>query len=78
MHDGWKDFTEERVIPYVEGHELPVMHDVIKQITCFVVCREFRHYELSRGLVVDDVRSEMRGEHVIQLSANRAKQTSLS
>ena len=61
----------------MSGYEFPIVHDMIERITCFVICREFLYHEPSWGLVVDDVRVKRRGEHVIQLSADKARRTSI-
>ena len=66
-----KDFAQQCVIPYVEGHELFVVHDMIKWIIGPVVCRELWHDEPSWGLIIDNVKVERRGEHVVQPPADR-------
>ena len=48
------------------------VHDVIEQITCSVVRREFCHYEPPRRLIVNNIRVERCGEPVIQPSTNKA------
>ena len=45
MQANWKDFAQRCIIPYIKGHELPEMHDVIERIVCSIVCCEFWHYE---------------------------------
>ena len=45
MKASWKDFAQQCIIPYIKGHELLEVHDVLEGITCSVVCREFWHYE---------------------------------
>lgn len=72
LEAGRKNFAQQHVIPYIEGHELAVVHDVVKWITGSIIYRKFGHNEPSWGLVVDDTRIERRGEHVIQLPANGA------
>ena len=72
---GWKDFAYQCVIPYIKGHELPVVHDMIERITCSVICHELQYHEPPWGLVVDDVRAKRRGEHVIQPLVDRAEHT---
>nr|CAN78252.1 hypothetical protein VITISV_031953 [Vitis vinifera] len=48
------------------------MHDVIKGIVGSIVCGIFWYEESPWGLVMDDMRAEGRGEHVIQPSADGA------
>ena len=43
------------------------MHDVIELITCSVIC-----HESPKGLIVNNMRVEWRGEHDIQPSLDRA------
>ena len=45
------------------------MH-VIEGIVGSIVCRKFWYEESPWGLVMDDVRAERRGEHVVQPFAN--------
>ena len=71
-----KDLAQQCIIPYIEGHKLPEVHDVIERIACSVVHRELWHYELPRRLIVNNMRVEQSGEHVIQSSADRAKWSS--
>ena len=49
------------------------MHDVVKWIAGSIICREFRDHELSWRIVVDDVRAERHGKHVVQSLADRAR-----
>ena len=49
------------------------MHDVIERIACFIVCREFWHYEPPKQLIVNNMRVEQHGEHVIHLPTNGAR-----
>ena len=46
-------------------HELSIMHDVIEGIVGSIVCGKFWYEESPWGLVVNDMRAERRGEHVI-------------
>ena len=48
------------------------MHDMIEGIVGPIVCRKFWYEESPWGLVMDDVRAERRGEHVIQPLADGA------
>ena len=48
------------------------MHDVIEGIASPIVCGKFWHEESPWGLVMDDMRAERRGEHVIQPFADGA------
>ena len=75
MEASWKDLAQQCVIPYVKGHELPVVHDMVKWITGSIVCREFRDHEPSWGLVTDDVMVEKHGEHVILSPTDKAEGT---
>ena len=59
------------MIPYVKSHEQPKVHNMIERVTRSVVHCEFWHYESLRQLVVDYMRAEWHGEHVIQLLADR-------
>ena len=49
---------------------------MVKWIIGFVIRREFRDHEPFRGLVVDYVKCERRGEHVIQSPTDRVGGTS--
>ena len=62
-----KDLSYQCIIPYVEGHELPEVHDVVKWVVCSFIHCEFRHYEPSRQFVVNNMGAEQCGEHVVQL-----------
>ena len=75
MEASWKDLAQQRGIPYVKGHELPIVHDMVKWITGSIIHREFWNHEPSRRLAVDDVRVERREEHVIQSLTNKARGT---
>ena len=44
MKAGWKDLAQQHVIPYVKGHKLPIVHDMVKWIGS-IVRREFRNHE---------------------------------
>ena len=46
------------------------MNDMVERVAGPIVCGEFGHEESSWGLVMDDMRAEGRGEHVIQPSAD--------
>ena len=70
------DLSQKCIIPYIEGHKLPEVHDVIKRIACFVIRREFWHYEPPRLLIVNNMRAKRREEHVIQPSADRVGRSS--
>ena len=48
------------------------MHDVIEGIVGSIVCGKLWYEESPWGLVMDDMRVEGRGEHVIQPSADGA------
>lgn len=48
------------------------MYDMVKWIVGSIVRGELQDHEPSWGLVVDDVRDERHGEHVIQQPVNRA------
>ena len=58
-----------------QGHELPIVHDMVKWITGSVVRREFRDHKPFWGLVTDDVKVEKRGKHVIQSPIDRVGRT---
>lgn len=73
---GQKDFVQQHVIPYIKGHELSVVHDMIEWIVGSIVLDEFWHDEPSWRLVFDDMRAEKRGEHVVQLPTDRVGGTS--
>ena len=72
MEVGGKNLAQQHVIPYFEGHELAIVHDVVEWITGSIICRKLWYNELSWGFVVNDVRTERRGEHVIQSLADGA------
>ena len=72
MEVSLEDLAQQRIIPYVRGHELPIMHDVVKWIVGSIVGREFWNHEPSWRVVVDDVRVERCGEHVIRSPTDRA------
>ena len=42
------------------------MHDTIEGVAGPIVCGEFWHKESPWGLVMNDMRAERRGEHVVQ------------
>ena len=48
------------------------MHDMIEGVVGPIVCGEFWYEESSWGLVMNDMRSERRGEHVVQPFADGA------
>ena len=48
------------------------MHDMIEGVVGPIVCGEFWYEESPWGLVMNDMRAEGRGEHVIQPSADGA------
>ena len=45
MKAGWKDLAQQHVIPYVKGHKLLIVHDMVKWIVGSIVRREFRNHE---------------------------------
>ena len=47
------------------------MHDMIEGVVGPIVCGEFGYEESPWGLVMNDMRAEMRGEHVVQPFADR-------
>nr|CAN68727.1 hypothetical protein VITISV_033603 [Vitis vinifera] len=61
----------KHIIPYVEGHELFKVHDVVKRVARSVIHYELGHYEPSGQLIANDMGVERCGEHVIQPSTNR-------
>lgn len=67
-----KNFAQQHVISYIEGHELTVVHDVVKWIADSIIRRKLWHNEPSWGLVVDDTKVERRRKHDIQSPANGA------
>nr|CAN66474.1 hypothetical protein VITISV_029960 [Vitis vinifera] len=58
------------------GHEIPEVHDVVKRVAHSVVHRELGHYKPSGWFVVNDMRAEQCGEHVIQSLVDRVGQGS--
>ena len=50
------------------------MHDVIEEIVSSIVCGKFWYEESLWGFVMDDMRAEGRGEHVIQPFADGANE----
>ena len=48
------------------------MHDMVEGVTGPIVCGEFGHEESPWGLVMNDMRAERRGEHVVQPYADGA------
>ena len=66
MQAGGKYFTQQCVVVNIERHELSIMHDVIEGIVGSIVCGKFWYEESPWGLVMDDMRAEGRGEHVVQ------------
>lgn len=62
---GQKNLTQQRVISYVKGHELSVVHDMIKRIIGSIVREEFLYYESSREFIIDNARDKRCGEHVV-------------
>ena len=75
MKASWKDLAQQRFIPHFKGYELLVMHDMVKWIAGFVIRGKLWDHEPSWGLVVDVVRDERRGEHVIQSLIDRVRET---
>ena len=49
------------------------MHYVIKRIARSVIRGEFRDDESSWGFILNNVRTERRGEHVVKAPADRAR-----
>ncbi|RVW15436.1 hypothetical protein CK203_094702 [Vitis vinifera] len=60
------------LVAYIESHELSIMHDMIEGVAGPIVCGEFGHEESPWGLVMNDMRAERRGEHVVQPFADGA------
>ncbi|KAL6347607.1 hypothetical protein AAG906_026135 [Vitis piasezkii] len=60
------------VVAYIESHELSIMHDMVEGVAGPIVCGEFWHEESPWGLVMNDMRAERRGEHVVQPFADGA------
>ena len=65
LEAGGEDFAQQRIVPYIEGHELSVVHDVIKWVAGSVAREKFWHEEPSWGFAIDNARTKRRGEHVI-------------
>ena len=53
------------------------MHDMVEWITGSVVCGELWYHKPSWGLIVDDVRAERHGEHVIRSPTDKVGRTSV-
>ncbi|RVW99751.1 hypothetical protein CK203_029304 [Vitis vinifera] len=70
---GRKDFAEQHIIPNVQCHQLAIVQQMIKRVTCTIVHSELGLQEPSRRFVANDMRVEWRGEYIIQLSADRAQ-----
>ena len=74
MQASRKDFAHQCIVPYVEGHELPEVHDVVKRVTRPIVHYEFGHLEPSRQFITNYMGAKWRGEHIIQLSTDKVRQ----
>ena len=61
----------QHLVSIYRREELPEVHNMIKQVTHFVVHREFWHHESLGRLIIDYMGVKRRREHVIQSSANR-------
>ena len=70
---GRKDFAEQHIIPNVQCHQLAIVQQMIKRVTCTIIHSELGLQEPSRRFVANDMRVEWRGEYIIQPSADRAK-----
>ena len=60
------------MVSYIESHELTIMHDMVEGVVGPIVREEFRHEESPWGLVMNNMRAERRGEHVVQPFADGA------
>ena len=72
MQAGGEYFAQQRVVANVERHELSIMHNMIEGIAGPIVCGKFWYEESPWGLVMNDMRVEGRGEHVVQPFADGA------
>ena len=72
MQAGREYFAQQRVVANIERHELSIVHDMIEGIVGPIVCGKFWYEESPWGLVMDDMRVERRGEHVVQPFADGA------
>ena len=70
---GRKDFAEQHIIPNVQCHQLAIVQQMIKRVTCTIVHSELGLQEPSRRFVANDMRVEWRGEYIIQPSTDRAQ-----
>ena len=70
MEAGREHLAQQRVVPYVESHELSVVHDVIKRITRPVIRENFWHEKPFWGLVINNMRAKKHEEHVVQSPTN--------
>ena len=55
MQASRKDLAYQCIIPYVEGHKLPEVHDMVKWVARSIVHYELWHYEPSKRLVGNDM-----------------------
>ena len=65
MQAGGEYFAQQRIVAYIESHELSIMHDMIERVAGPIVCGEFGYEESPWGLVMNDMIAERRGEHVV-------------
>ena len=72
MEAGRKNLAQQYIVPNVQSHQLLVVQQMIKWVTCTIVHSELGHQEPSRRLVAYDMRVEWYGEHIIQSSTSRA------
>ena len=72
MQDDGEYFAQQRVVANVERHELSIMHDMVERVARPIVCGEFWYEESPWGLVMNDMRAERHGKHVVQPFADGA------
>ena len=58
MQVGWKDLAHQCIIPYVEGHKLSEVHDMVKWVTRSIVHYEFGQHEPFGWFIANDMSDE--------------------
>ena len=68
LEAGWEHFTEKSIVLSVEDHRLVEMQHVIVQIGRSVLHGEGRYREVAGRIIIQNMSTERRGEHVLWYS----------
>ena len=65
LEAGWENFTQKSIVPGVEDHRLVEMQHVIVRIRRSVVHGEGRYREATVRVIIQNMLTKGRGEHVL-------------